>query len=108
MSFRLIMSTVKLKSKNIRDSKRAKYYLPFSFLASTTFCPELKAQIYLTNTNGEGISCIKKTSYVSFNYEKYCNTFKYATEIDKEEKVNDETKSNEIQKGMKSISIKSE
>lgn len=99
------MSTVKLKSKNIRDSKRAKYYIPFTFLASTTFCPDLNSQIYLANANGNA-SCIKKTSYVSFNYEKYCNTFKYATEIDKEEKVNDETKSIEIKKGLTSISIK--
>lgn len=74
------MATVKLKSKNIKDPKKLKYYLPFSFMVTTTICPELIQKLYGSTAKNNDTPASKKPSYVSSNYEKYCNTFQYSTE----------------------------
>ena len=65
------MSTVKLKSKNIKDPKKLKYYIPFSFMVTTTICPELVQKLYGSTAKNNDTPASKKPSFVISNYEKY-------------------------------------
>lgn len=86
------MSKEKLKSKNIRDPKKLKYYVPFSFLSTTTLCPELTARLYCAVVVENDHVNLKKTSFVSIDYEKYCNTFQYAIDNESSDNKSSDTK----------------
>lgn len=50
----------KIQSKKLKDIKKIKYQLPYTFMLTTSLCPEITKTYYeFTNCN---------------NYEKYCKT----------------------------------
>ena len=61
------------KKKTALNKLRA--YMPFSFVATTSVCPNLLQDLYGVENldKSRDIKELIKTTYVSFDYEKYCN-----------------------------------
>lgn len=59
-------------------SKRLTTFLPFSFVAANKAYPNLVLDLYgIENFGNNTLKELKKTNYVSFDYEKYCNNYTY-------------------------------
>ena len=72
---------VKFGGSKIKNKNRLLRWFPFTFVATYSLNPGLSTDLYGApiSTENQGP---KRTNFVSFNYDKYCNTFEYAQKLE--------------------------